>query len=291
MKIAIVSRTPLAASPWELFKALRKYTHHEVTLINQIYRYGDGRSFPYHMLLNSPNGDGFSALKNADIWHVHNYWIQELDQFNKRPLVLGQLHSLPRLGSWRALIDRSDIAYTIKQPGQEKEYNLPGLPNLIDPHEYYPMRRTDKIRIAFAPTTKRPPNLTDSKGYYEVKNILAAVARERDIEIVWIEGKPYKENLKLKQSAHILIDDVVTGNWHRTSLEGACFGCAVINKVQKIPFVYANLKTLKDRLLWLIDDPVMLFDMQEQARLWVLQEWHAIDMVKEYTNAYRRLAA
>lgn len=291
MKIAIVSRTPLAASPWELYKALKKYTLHDVTLLNQICGYQDGRTFPYDVLLHPHNGAGLSALKSADLWHVHNYWIRELDNIAPKPPVLGQLHSLPRLGNWKLLIEKSDIAYTIKQPGQMKEYNIPGLPNLIDPQEYFPARRGEKVRIAFAPTTKRPPGSPDSKGYYEVKNILADVATERDIEIVWIEGKPYKENLKLKQSAHILIDDVVTGNWHRTSLEGACFGCAVINKVQKIPFVYANLDTLKDRLIWLIDDPVMMRDMQEQARLWVLQDWNALDLVKEYTRVYKRLAA
>lgn len=291
MKITIFSRTPLAASPWELYKALKKYTSHEVSLINQVYRYQDGRTFPFHLLLHSNNGAAAAALRSADILHIHNYWPRDLDKLTSEALILAQFHSLPRLGNWKSLMDKADISYTIKQPGQEKEYQLPGLPNLIDPQEYYPIRRVDKIRIAFAPTTKHPPGSPDSKGYYEVKNILAAVARERDIEIVWIEGLSYKENLKLKQSSHILIDDVVTGNWHRTSLEGACFGCAVINKVQKIPFVYANLKTLKDRLIWLIDDPIMLADMQEQARLWVLQEWNAIDLVKEYTKAYKRLAA
>ena len=291
MKIAIFSRTPLAASPWELYKALKKYTLFDVTLVNQIYRYQDGRAFPYDLLLHSRNGTALTALKTADVLHVHNYWTRELDGIGKKPAILAQFHSLPRLGNWKVLMDKADISFTIRQPGQEKEYEIPGLPNLIDPHEYFPVRRSEKIRIAFAPTTKRPPGSPDSKGYYEVKNILAAVASERDIEIVWIEGRPYEENLKLKQSAHILIDDVVTGNWHRTSLEGACFGCAIINKVQKIPFVYANLKTLKDRLFWLIDDPVMLRDMQEQARLWVLQEWHAMDLVKEYSRAYRRLVA
>jgi len=115
------------------------------------------------------------------------------------------------------------------------------------------------------------------------------VASQRQVKIVWIEGQWYEKNLQMKQQSHILIDDVVTGNWHRTSLEGACFGCAVLNKVMKTPFVYTTLKTLEERLLWLVDNPPILNDFQERTRLWILQNWHAIDCVKKYIQAYKEL--
>ena len=91
------------------------------------------------------------------------------------------------------------------------------------------------------------------------------------------------------RQSHILIDDVVTGNWHRTSLEGACFGCAVLNKVMKTPFVYASIDTLEERLLWLVDNPAILSDFQERTRLWVLQNWHALDTVRQYVRAYEEV--
>ena len=86
-----------------------------------------------------------------------------------------------------------------------------------------------------------------------------------------------------------MIDDVVTGNWHRTSLEGACFSCAVLNKVRKEPFIYANLKTLEEKLLWLIDNPKAMERAGEMTRLWVLQKWHPIDCVKKYIKAYQEV--
>jgi hypothetical protein len=180
----------------------------------------------------------------------------------------------------------ADVSYTIKQPMQEKEYRLPSLPNIIDPDEYLPIKRQKKIKIAFAPTTRAPIGNVNSKGYDEVKKILNRIATKRLIDIEWIEGRPYGKNLELKQSSHILIDDIVTGNWHRTTLEGACFGCAVLNRVQKVPFVYANPQTLEEQLLWLIDNPTVLKDFQDRMRLWVLQEWHAMDLIKPYINAY-----
>lgn len=289
MKVAIFSRTPLAAAPWELYKALKKYTSIDVNLINGKVAYADGRTFPYHLLMTSNDGIAFKVLKESELWHVHNYLTPILTSIKKDQKVMAQFHSLPRLGNWSALMDFADRSYTIKQPLHEKEYKLKGLPNIIDPDEHRPIRRKSPVKIAFAPSSKSSIGDPASKGYYQVKEILKNVARKRAVEVVWIEGRPYQANLRLKQQSHILIDDVVTGNWHRTSLEGACFACAVFNKVMKVPFVYASLVTLEERLLWLIDNPSILNDFQERTRLWILQNWHAIDHVKKYIRVYKEM--
>jgi len=290
MKLAIFSRTPLAAAPWELYKALKKYTTVDVNLINGTARYNDGRIFPFHLLLTSPNGSSMRVLQESELWHVHNYLVPQLVVIKTNQKVMAQFHSLPRLMNWKQLMGFADVSYTIRQPNQEEEYKeLKALPNIIDPDEYRPRRRTRPVKIAFAPSTRVPIGHPGSKGYAQVKMVLDSVARKREVEIVWIEGRPYEENLALKQQSHILIDDVVTGNWHRTSLEGMCFGCAVLNRIMKSPFVYATLKTLEERLLWLVDNPAILNDFQERSRLWMLQHWHAIDLVKEYVKAYEEV--
>ncbi|MBA7673768.1 hypothetical protein ES703_81972 [subsurface metagenome] len=240
MKLAIYSRTPLAAAPWELYRALKKYTSIDVSLINNMARYRDGRVFPHHLLMASSNGAAMSALCRSELWHVHNYLTPQLIIARKNQKVIAQFHLLPRQGNWKQLMDFADRCYTIEQPLQEKEYKLKSLPNIIDPDEYRPACRRTPIKIAFAPSNTLLLAHPASKGYYQVKAILESVAKKRAVEIVWIEGRPYETNLRLKQQSHILIDDVVTGNWHRTSLEGACFGCVVLNKVMKVPFVYAS---------------------------------------------------
>ena len=289
MKLAIFSRTPLAAAPWELYKALKKYTLLDVSLINGTARYNDGRTFPFHLLLTSPNGNAMRVLQESDLWHVHNYLTPQLIVVKRNQKVIAQFHSLPRLGNWQALMSFADVSYTIRQPNQEKEYKLKGLPNIVDPDEYRPVRRKTPVKIAFAPSTRLAIGHPGSKGYNEVKLVLDNIARKRDVKIVWIERKSYIENLEMKQQSHILIDDVITGNWHRTSLEGMCFGCAVLNKVSKSPFVYATVNTLEERLLWLVDNPEILNEFQERSRLWVLQHWHAMDQVKEYVKAYKEV--
>lgn len=289
MRIALFSKTPMAAAPWELFKALRKYTNYSVDLINENHAYRDGRVFPYHLLFRSDNGTARKALRNADVWHVNNYLSTELKTMRRNHRILAQFHSLPRLGNWRELMRFADMCYTITQPNQEKEYRLPGLPNIIDPDEYVPVKRGPKISIAFAPSSRAPIGRPMSKGYNEVKAILNAIASERDVEIEWIEGIPYEENLKRKSKTHILIDDVVTGNWHRTALEGACFGCTVLSSHKCNHFYHSSIEKLKEDLIQLIDFPIIRKEYQERSRLWILRDWHAMDKVKEYTEAYERI--
>lgn len=253
-------------------------------------RYRDGRVFPYHLLFGTGNGTAIKALRESDVWHVHNYLVPQLVSIRDKQRVMAQFHSLPRLGNWRSLMRFAHKCYTVSQPLQEKEYKLPGLPNIIDPDEYRPARRSGRARIAFAPSTRVGVGNPASKGYDQVKATLSQVASKRDVEIVWIEGRPYEQNLKMKRNSHILIDDVVTGNWHRTTLEGMCFGCAVLGKIKKCPIVFSSLATLEERLLWLIDNPSVLRDYQERSRLFVLQEHHAMDQVKKYVKAYEEVA-
>lgn len=287
MKVAIYSRTALAAAPWELYKVIKKYTDIDVSLINRRIRYADGRQFPYHLIMQSNNGIASEVMFKADLWHIHNYLDPDILSLRLKKPIVAQFHSLPRQGNWRDLMRVATICYTIRQPLQIREYVLPGLPNLIDPDEYRPGRRQGKIKIAFAPSSKAPVGSLQSKGYFEIQPILNSVAMKRDVEIYWIENQSYLKNLELKSQCHILIDDVVTGNWHRTSLEGMCFACAVINRIDQEPFVYASLETLEKELIKLIDDTNYLKEVQERSRLWILQNWHPIDLVKEYTRVYK----
>jgi hypothetical protein len=287
MKVAIYSRWPLAAAPLELMKALKKYTDVEAAIVQQSDRYPDGRIFPHQFLLGAFYGTPAQrVIERSDVWHVNNYFDPRMLPMQNGHAVLAQFHSIPRQGGWQVLWQSTPHRYTIRQPLHEREYKLPGLPNIIDPDEYRPQQKIGKIKIAFAPSSKAPIGFLCSKGRDEVKAVLHELATKRDVEIVIIQGVPYEMNLELKSKCHILIDDVVTGNWHRTSLEGAVFGCAVVNKNSSVPWVQAGLENLKERLFWLIDHPNDLRAIQEETRLWALEKWHAMDLVKEYVTAY-----
>lgn len=203
MKIAIISRTPLDGSPWELLKALRRYTSVEAWLVDMV------------------DAEDRRWLLEADVVHLFD---------EAGPEVSGLIEGKP----------------VIVQSGRS-------LPDIIDPDEYRPRRRAGRS---------------------------VTIASD-------LAGIDYERRLDLIAEADVLVDDLVEGSWTRASLEGACFGCAVVNASGLYPFVHATPETLEERLLELVENKAMLRIAQEEARLWALQKQHAIDGVKEYEKAYR----
>ena len=293
--VCMLSTTPLAAAPYELMRCLNKYAKNiKVRLVSERCSYMDGRSFPYDVLM-SDEIRAKEIIKMADIWHMHNsLFPNNYFDFLENQKILAQFHSLPIRPNFNTLSAVANACYTIDQPLHKREYGLQGLPNVIDIEEHKPRENwldvEDRpIKIAFAPTSKTRIGRLDSKAYDSVKSILYTLARQKDIEIVWIEGRNYLENLELKKDADILIDDVATGNWHRTSLEGMCFGLAVINNIKRDPFVFASLDNLIAVLKMLVKNKGILRKYKENSRLWIEKNWHPKDKCQEYVDVYREL--
>ena len=102
---------------------------------------------------------------------------------------------------------------------------------------------------------------------------------------------PHDEALAMKRQAHIVIDECVTGGYHRNSLEGLAAGCVVVNGVGLLPgvtdaisqcvgeevanpFTYASLQTLEDVLSGLIErGPEELSVLGASNRRWMERNW------------------
>ena len=295
IKVVMLSETPLAAAPYELMNCLNKYAKGiKVRLVSERNRYRDGRTFPHDVLLEETERAN-TIIRMSDIWHIHNcVFPKNYFELLGNQKILAQFHSLPIRNTFNTLSAIANACYTIDQPLHKQEYKLPGLPNVIDIEKYKPRKdwldlEKRPIRIAFAPTSRSPIGRLDSKAYDSVRAVLYTMAREKAVEVVWIEGKDYIDNLELKKDADILIDDVATGNWHRTSLEGMSFGLAVINNIRRDPFVHASLDNLMTVLKMLVKNRKILKRYKETSRNWIERNWHPKDKCQEYVNAYREL--
>jgi hypothetical protein len=167
-------------------------------------------------------------------------------------------------------------------------------------------RPLNKIIINFAPSTKHPINMPSSKGCDEVCAILSKLKQKYGdkIEIDFYRNVPHLEDLKRKQKAHIVIDDVVHETWHLTGLFGLSMGCIVFNgikendfidfynnnydkKTDKSPFETANLQTLENKLSEIIELPITsLIDRLNASRQWMETYYNPSDLVKYYLKAY-----
>ena len=291
MKIVMVSTTPLAGSPYENAKCLNKYTDLSVRHIAWKNDYADGRVFPSDLLWNRDKEQCMSVLNDVDVVHIHNEFFlgfkEILYKLGKKFLI--QFHSYPKRYTFQEMAATTKNLFTILQPMQLKDYGYSGLPNLIDPEEYYPDYHVlpEKPIVVFAPTNRLPKIHPGSKASDEVMNVLKSFGNR--IEIDHYSNLEYITNLAHKRRADIIIDDVVGGTFHRTSLEGCCFGLAVVTDYSLGGLPKVNLSNLSQVLNQLLTNRDLLLSYKEMGRRWVMHKYHAKDLCKLYSEAYNSL--
>lgn len=290
MNVVMLSKTPLAAAPYEAAKCLNKYTNIQVRWITVYDRYTDGRIFPKDLLWQEDTVECIKMIKDADVIHIHNeVFPYAADQLQGKRILV-QFHSVPmRQQQFNELCSLSPHRYTLSQPLQMNEYSgLPDLPNLIDPEEYTPVERTwDKIRIVFAPTNHWQRNERGSKGAGLVKTILEKFAERCDVQV--FSNLSYRDNLERKRHADIVIDDVVGETFHRTSLEAACFGTVVINNLIQHGFMFSSIDSLERDLENLISNTELIAEYKKRSREWIETHHHPKDLCKLYVKEYKKI--
>jgi len=288
MKVVMMSKTPLAGAPYENMCCLNKYTDVKVRWICWRDRYADGRVFPSDLIWGRDTQACREVLKEADIIHIQNEIFNNADNIicDKRKLV--QFHSVPKRRTYDTFASMTKHVYTLSQPLQRREYHgLAGLPNMMDPEKYKPVdsRNWDRVRITFAPTNKWNINMIGTKGMHEVTDVLNRLGGIADIKIY--SSVSYVDNLDIKRNSDILIDDVINNTFHRTSLEGSCFGLAVITSTGEEGWIKCNIRNLEGTLRRLINDRDELMKWKDKSRQWIEKWWHPIDMCEKFVRAYR----
>ncbi|MHC4611250.1 MAG: hypothetical protein ACYS7M_12975, partial [Planctomycetota bacterium] len=239
MKVVQYSHTPVAGSPWFTHKALKDWTDVDSTLVQLRSAYGDGRVYPYDRLYDSDSPDLF---KRADIVHLQNY--APNDEAVRRILVhkpvLAQHHQWPPFIGAETVVAKRLLHAVIAQPVWVKQYidnqqvTPLQLPNIIpirdplflpdwmvkpEPHE--------KLHVAYAPSLRTSKGL-HTKGYKDTYAALEKLKAKGHLTYEIMEGLPLVEVLRRKKRAHVVIDECVTGNFHRASLESLSQGACVV---------------------------------------------------------------
>ena len=175
------------------------------------------------------------------------------------------------------------------------------VPSPLPLHEaaYRPERKNQAVTIVYAPPAPHgvyPPEhplYWHGKGHAETIRILDRLARRHPVQLATVRGRgiSHEASLAMKRRAHIVIDECVTGSFHRSSLEGLATGCVVVNAVvphgpimaqlrrhaedqAAVPFIYATLETLESVLEILVAlGPDLLTTLGAQNRAWTCKHW------------------
>jgi hypothetical protein len=178
------------------------------------------------------------------------------------------------------------------------------VPNMIDIWDegLLPAEKpSDRVRIFFSWATERRGGWGD-KGSAETRRILDRIKGryEGRVEVVVMNNKPYRECLEAKRSAHICIDECVTGSYHLQSLEGSSVGAATFNALDdqtagflreitgtgEHPFVKTCLARLFDDLCHQIEHSDELAQRGQGARAWMERYWNPRVLVRRFARAY-----
>lgn len=280
MIVAHYKPTPIAQAPEAISDVINKYTDHHSYVI--------GYSYPNKLI-----------IPKTDIVHHHNKRI-----FTDKKSVI-QFHSEPFRVELNADCPKMVIA---QYHATLKEYaGCDIVRNPIDLYDmkFFPKYQSDVIRIGYSPSTLKPGSVWADKGYVETVPILEEIKKmyKDRVEIDIIIKVPLDECLERKSMCNIFIDEVKTPSYHRSGLEALSMGmvtiCSIGNKVEEFllgssgasvnPFINASDKTLKNKLIELIDSGLdEILESGYNNRVWMEKYWNPTVIANEYIKIYEK---
>lgn len=320
LKVVHLADTPLAGAPIRIVKALRRHTDVDARLVvHNAGAYGP-RTFDNDLSWQTDREEAMELLAACDVVHLHNMpgLVQgRFDDFDVRPLlkagrgVLRHLHAEPTAVTdspalVRTLID-DPLPQLVVAQYQERFYpRARVVPNVIPLAEesYTPEENgSGPTTIFFAPTYKAPAwsDRWLTKGFPETVEMLRRVSASHDgleVDVAW--RVPHDECLKRRRASHITIDEMVTGGFHLSSLEGLAMGLptfafldgrtqrmlAELTGTATLPWMSFRLEDAEPALGRLISDRRLREQIGRRSRRWMERYWNDADLVRHYVDAY-----
>lgn len=309
-----LSRTPVAGSPAVLSRVLNKYSDWESYIHSETSKIGiaDYTSDYEH---NIPFSQLQKHVNAVDLLHFHN-----VDQsyfsginFKNKPYLL-QLHSEPRVRG-HLLKKHPNKCVTIAQKQACLYQDLLALPNLVLLLEEANTTYNDVINVLYSPTSRIQLNdyrqTCQGKGYAETLQVLKLLEKkfQHQITVRVVEKLPKEEVMALRLKADILIDECITGGYHRTSLEGLACGTVVVANLMKqvkdiickvsgsakeaLPWAVCRIEQLEECLTQLIDlfytDRQAFEGLKLNGKKWMQTYWNPELLVNKYTEHYKQV--
>ncbi|MFN3820688.1 MAG: glycosyltransferase [bacterium] len=134
------------------------------------------------------------------------------------------------------------------------------------------------------------------KGTEIVIKVVEDLRRSYPVELVLMVNIPHSQVLKIKSTCHIYIDQLTDrGGWGygASSLEALAMGIPTVTLINPFverflgdhPFINANVNTLRDVLIKIIENPHLREESGRKGREWVVRN-HSIEAVMDKLYGY-----
>jgi hypothetical protein len=316
MRIGHISPTPIAGIPALLSNLINKYSNHEsICLSDSNGDYPDGRQFdtPTHFGIES-NAD---KLEDCDVIHIHNMYPigyeSKLDKIVKNKPVVIQYHS-PYLSEPRKVTNKKQAWCCLAQRYILEYPKAIPVPNIVSVSQYKYVSineekylNPDNLKVFWSPSTTDKYHLQDNstdnhaKGYAESITLLENL---HGVNFQLIMGMPINDLMVKKAEAHIGIDDVVTGGYHKNTLEYMLLGVPVICKLlpavenwltawadgERPPIInIQDYNQLPRVISYYNNNRDKLYSLAKDSKDWMLYHWRESKILAPYFKLYREV--
>lgn len=318
MRVVHFSISTLAGVPIRLVQALRRHTDIEVSLVD-LERWS---TFSHDVVFAEERERAIELAEKADVIHLHNYLDRSSSHF--APIDFAELErrgarlvrhfvSHPATVARRMGIDPIDL-HADSMPSivlaqfQERFYPAARVvPNLIAETEpdYQSAAEVSGAAVLANPTTTAGAwsERWDTKAMPELRRILSQVRRRTGLPTRMISHRPHAELMREKARARIVIDDLVTGSYHLSALEGLAVGrpvlCYLDDRTLRVlrhisgspdcPFLNVRLEDALDVILGLIEEGEAADEIGRAGRRWLEDHWSEATGVRAYVEVYEQL--
>jgi hypothetical protein len=299
--------------------ALRAHTEHDVRLID-LRRWGQ---FDHDLVYSESPAEALELAEKADVIHLYNYLDYDSHDFSpidfrslreRGKLFVRQFNSAPstvarRMGYDMSRVLDSSIPALVGAQCWERLYPKARLVPLIVPQDdpgYFPSDEPG-TGILFSPGSPEPTwqRRWGAKGYKQTVALLARVTERTGCEAEVIDDdRPLADVLPAKRDRMVVVDDVVTGSFHASGLEGLCLARASLafldDRVQYVlrefthspvnPFVSVTLEDAEDVLTYLVRHPDEADELGRAGRAWIEKHWADHLLVRHFVDVYETLA-
>ncbi len=303
LNIVSYATTPVAGVPPILARCVNAKTEHRARCVWAGNGYGNGVSFNGDVEWTTAPSEADALLRKADLIIVHNGKVDRRHD----PLIAGKaIITMAHNYMWNVdqrFVNRGYPGIVVGQYQatlpEFKDWAVTPNPLPFWEPRYQPGNKGSSITICYTPSGKHESYpqghrlYWHAKGYETTVRTLERLAKRLPIKLEVIRGRQvsHEEALRMKQRAHIVIDECVTGSYHRNSLEGLAAGCVVVNGVGLLaavseafrhcsgnksynPFTFATLDTLEKVLEDLIaSGPGALLQKGGSNRQWIEENW------------------
>ena len=318
MRILHFSKTILGGAPIRLVRALQQHTNYEVSLID--LKKWD--MFEQDIIHEEDLEKMLETAEKADIIHLHNYLDYDSNDFypvdfnelrKKGKIFVRQFHSEPYfvariMGKNVSDVLESSIPSLVIAQFQERFYpNACVVPNIIpqDDQSYMPLSENPSNGISFYPTWESSAwdDRWNTKGAPETLSLIKNVARRTGCNINYLTNQSHVKVMQEKRRASLIIDDLVTGSYHISGLEGLSLGKTVLafldDRTQQVlreisgsdicPFINVRLEDALEVMTYLLVHPNEMAEIGINSRKWIEKYWADRILIQHFVNVYEKL--